>query len=455
MGEDEEVVEMMKVVNPALGEKGFDHDDWEKGFDHDDWEKWKAIHPTDSPNLDFPNFRTGCTQLIHPHHSSLLPIVMSRVQSVARQPCNACSCYLRLAPIQGFFSSNQANQGGYPGDGDFGGEGDFGGDGRGTFVPPYPTREPNGRDLIVGMTNPDAGGGTIDCFDKNALKNWVGPECWKLRKVIQKHEHTSVVAIGEQTTAAAPRHRREKKGVFKINFYEPLGMSGKELTKEKFAPPTQGVRINLPRHSLPSYSNSGKNRCYKTTPISRVGNRPHYSSSQTSCDGPGFDDGDDDRGGGFAAPEAEGDELDLMATLVGNSRRAATPGVSGGDKGGGSPADPAEPRVLDSVALSLQTTYLKDKMQGVGMSFCFICLNEHGLKTEVGEHPGAEGEAKEITRSEIFGVSRSSEIQTLSPQREGVVSPTGFIKTRLLFGFLFKQSTADGFRRREGSRDLI
>ncbi|KAF9642131.1 hypothetical protein BDM02DRAFT_3133305, partial [Thelephora ganbajun] len=270
MGEDEEVVEMMKVVNPALGEKG---------FDRDDWEKWKAIHPTDSPNLDFPNFRTGCTQLIRPHHSSLLPIVMSRVQSVARRPCNACSRYLRLAPIQGFFSSNQANQGGYPGDGDFGGEGDFGGDGRGTFVPPYPTREPNGRDLIVGMTNPDAGGGTIDCFDKNALKNWVGPECWKLRKVIQK-------PIGEQTTAAAPGHRREKKGAFKINFYEPLGMSGKELTKEKFAPPTQGVGINLPRHSLPSYSNSGKNRCYKTTPISRVGNRPHYSSSQTSCPKP-------------------------------------------------------------------------------------------------------------------------------------------------------------------------
>ncbi|KAF9644056.1 amidase signature enzyme [Thelephora ganbajun] len=332
----------------------------------------------------------------------------------------------------GFFSNNQANQDGYTGDGDFGSEGDFGGDGesgsvgtdadhhigsgmsgsrRGTFVPPDPTREPNGRDLIVGMTNPDAGGGTIDCFDKNVLKNW-------------------------------------------INFYEPLGMSGKELAKERFAPPTRGVGINLPRHPLPSSSKSGKNKCYKATPISRVGNlKPDFSPSHRQRDGPGFDDGDDDRGVGFAAPEAEGNELDPMPTLVGNLRRAGpqvpepkspdkSMDIGGGDKGRGSLADPTEPRVPDSVTLSLRTTYLKDKMQGVGIQF--------------GERPNAEGEAKEITRSEIFGVSgftflyKSPEIQTLSPRREGgftfacpfvcwvLLPPTqahSFEHVELLFGY--------------------
>jgi len=38
-------------------------------------------------------------------------------------------------------------------------------------------------------------------------------------------------------------------------------------------------------------------------------------------DGPGFDDGDDGGGIGSAAPGGEGDELDLMATLAGSSRR--------------------------------------------------------------------------------------------------------------------------------------
>ena len=119
------------------------------------------------------------------------------------------------APVQDFFSSDQANQEGYTGDGDFGGDGGYGGDddfggdgdgvsvgadadhhadghmqgqGRGTFVPFDPTNGPNGRDLIMAMVDPDAEGGTMDYFDKNVLKNWAGPEHWKLRKVIRKRE---------------------------------------------------------------------------------------------------------------------------------------------------------------------------------------------------------------------------------------------------------------------------
>ena len=66
------------------------------------------------------------------------------------------------------------------------------------------------------------------------------------------------LATGEQATAAVPKQKREKKEAFKINFHDPLGMSVKEFAKEKFAPPTRGVGINLPGYSLPGSSKPGK-----------------------------------------------------------------------------------------------------------------------------------------------------------------------------------------------------
>ena len=67
-----------------------------------------------------------------------------------------------------------------------------------------------------------------------------------------------VLAAGDQAAAAGPKQKREKKEAFKINFYEPLGMSVKEFAKGKFAPPTRGVGINLPGYALPSSSKAGK-----------------------------------------------------------------------------------------------------------------------------------------------------------------------------------------------------
>lgn len=52
------------------------------------------------------------------------------------------------------------------------------------FVPFDPRRMPNDRDLVLAMADGD--GGTLDYFDQNVLKNWAGPEHWKLRKVIRK-----------------------------------------------------------------------------------------------------------------------------------------------------------------------------------------------------------------------------------------------------------------------------
>jgi condensin complex subunit 2 len=60
------------------------------------------------------------------------------------------------------------------------------------FVPFDPRRLPTERDLIMAMTDGDGDGGAMDYFDQNFLKNWAGPEHWKLRKVAQKRELMSI-----------------------------------------------------------------------------------------------------------------------------------------------------------------------------------------------------------------------------------------------------------------------
>ncbi|KAF9643219.1 hypothetical protein BDM02DRAFT_3132570 [Thelephora ganbajun] len=268
------------------------------------------------------------------------------------------------APVQDFVSSDQANQDGYTGDGDFGGDDDFGGDGengsagadadrhvddgmsgpgRGTFVLFGPTRGPNERDPIMAMMKPDVDGGTMDYFNKNTLKNLTGLEHRKLRKVTQKRVLKTFfcfcLTIWEQTTAAVSKRKRERKETFKINFYEPLGVSAKESAKEKFAPPTRTMVV-----------------------------------------------------GGLVlwVPGGGGDESDLMATLAGSSRmdvrklkenirkslNMKVPKPKGPDESmdvddegenGGSLTDPTEPRVFDSVVPSLRGAYRKDKT-----SSCFL-----------------------------------------------------------------------------------
>jgi hypothetical protein len=51
---------------------------------------------------------------------------------------------------------------------------------------------------------------------------------------------------------SGPKRKWENKEAFKINFYEPLGMSFNEFTKEKFAPATRGVEIDLPGYPFRS-----------------------------------------------------------------------------------------------------------------------------------------------------------------------------------------------------------
>lgn len=79
---------------------------------------------------------------------------------------------------------------------DFGGDngsngGEHAGDGEdgppGAYVPFDPRQMPNQRDVVLAMTI-DEEGGALDYFDQNFLKNWAGPEHWKLRKSIRKRE---------------------------------------------------------------------------------------------------------------------------------------------------------------------------------------------------------------------------------------------------------------------------
>jgi condensin complex subunit 2 len=63
------------------------------------------------------------------------------------------------------------------------------------------------------------------------VKNWAGPEHWKLRKPIRKDEAAS---------GAAPRGKREKKEAFKIDFAAPAEAGLKETMKALFAPVARG-----------------------------------------------------------------------------------------------------------------------------------------------------------------------------------------------------------------------
>ena len=110
------------------------------------------------------------------------------------------------APVEDFFVGDQAVGDDYmpddPGAGSPGSPDQFGDDEGGTgdngepqhppaeprvFMPFDPRRAPNERDLVLAMTDAE-GGVMMDYFDQSFLKNWAGPEHWKLRKVVRRRE---------------------------------------------------------------------------------------------------------------------------------------------------------------------------------------------------------------------------------------------------------------------------
>lgn len=110
-----------------------------------------------------------------------------------------------IPQTEDFFQGDQAVDDDYAGGGAFGGDdyesghdGSPGADAQqaqqgqnlrpGAFVPFDPRRIPTERDLVMAMTDADGESGIMGYFDQNIMKNWAGPEHWKLRKVVRKRE---------------------------------------------------------------------------------------------------------------------------------------------------------------------------------------------------------------------------------------------------------------------------
>lgn len=82
----------------------------------------------------------------------------------------------------GFDNDNHSDGGSMGGGGDPGQMAGGEGGPSGPYVAFDPRQMPT--NLVVAMADGD--GGALDYFDQNALKNWAGPEHWKLRRVIRK-----------------------------------------------------------------------------------------------------------------------------------------------------------------------------------------------------------------------------------------------------------------------------
>ena len=103
------------------------------------------------------------------------------------------------ADVQDFFSGEQAVNDDFGGDYDMGNDENDENDGQAQasgshqqsrlgFEPYDPRRAPNERDLLLAMTEPGANGSSLDYFDQTFVKNWAGPEHWKLRKVVRRRK---------------------------------------------------------------------------------------------------------------------------------------------------------------------------------------------------------------------------------------------------------------------------
>ncbi|KAG8946082.1 hypothetical protein FRC04_012060 [Tulasnella sp. 424] len=134
-----------------------------------------------------------------------------------------------------------------------------------------PRRAPNERDLVMAMA--EDGEEMLDYFDTAVMKNWAGPQHWKLRRVAKKADPA--------TEGTAPAKTKKEKVSFEIDFSAPPVQSSKEL----FAPAT-GSTITMPAGTgalVSTASSTGKRKSKKTN-IKRddhlLPDDMHFSSAQ-------------------------------------------------------------------------------------------------------------------------------------------------------------------------------
>ncbi|KAI0741530.1 barren [Daedaleopsis nitida] len=165
------------------------------------------------------------------------------------------------APVEDFFVGDHAVPDDYAadfgeeytGNGDNGsvnGSDGAGGEQRtGPLVAFDPRRVPGERERVMAIN--DDGDAMTDYFDPSYLKNWAGPEHWKLRKVVRRPDASE---------ATGPRQRREKKEAFKIDFLAPPEEDLKTRKNKLFAPVTRGAGITLPGPSGRTTKKGGRGR---------------------------------------------------------------------------------------------------------------------------------------------------------------------------------------------------
>jgi condensin complex subunit 2 len=175
-------------------------------------------------------------------------------------------------PVEDFFMGDQAVEDDYGGDVDafagreeersesgsvaaFGGQ-YAGGGGGGANAPlvAFDPRRPSEQQFVEAMAAGDSN--SLDYFDRGFVKNWAGPEHWKLRRPIPKGESdwpwfsTMVELLTCQPADAAggttKGKQKEKKEAFRIDFTSEQEGTFKQRTKTLFAGVTKGATINLP-----------------------------------------------------------------------------------------------------------------------------------------------------------------------------------------------------------------
>lgn len=150
-----------------------------------------------------------------------------------------------------------------------------------------PRRQANERDLVMSMT--EDGEEMIDYFNEAAMKNWAGPQHWKIRRVIRKSmlslclcveflSDFSEAATGDEETTNV-RTKREKVP-FLIDFAGETTVSSKELFT-----PAGKTGIVLPSTTGAAAVTTGKRKPKKTAGLTRrdehlLPDDMHFSSAQ-------------------------------------------------------------------------------------------------------------------------------------------------------------------------------
>lgn len=149
-------------------------------------------------------------------------------------------------PAEDFFTGEQAVQDDIAHAANFGSAGVLPQGGLGPVENFDPRRQANGRDLVMAMT--EDGENMLDYFDTTVMKNWAGPQHWKLHRTIKRGSlqplqpwvYAQVDIFLDSEGGPATRAKKEKVA-FQIEFLEPPAHSSKEL----FAP-ASATSIALP-----------------------------------------------------------------------------------------------------------------------------------------------------------------------------------------------------------------